>query len=87
MNELTLVVEAAKAMGAMTPIAKAAKAVKEKHAFVPTGIPCRDTGKVHMFLKASCGQGAMSIGSVCPTCRISLHDHGQAIGKQPIDLG
>ena len=84
-------------MGVMTSIVEAAKAireravkekpVKEKHAFVPTGIPCRDTGKVHMFLKASCGVGAMSIGSICPTCRISLHDHGQAIGKQPIDLG
>ena len=79
-------------MGAMTPVVEAAKIVKEKrpkekHPFVPTGIPCRGTGRVHMFLKVSGGVGAHSIGSICPSCSISLHDHGDAINERPIELG
>jgi hypothetical protein len=70
--------------GIMEEIAEKAKARKERlRALKADGPSCSVPGLMHPILGTTGDVGGHSIGSVCPSCGISLSSHGEAVPKEP----
>ena len=57
---------------------------KKNNVSKSTGPLCTDTTKVHPVLSATDDDIRHSIGSICPSCGISLLNHGEAVRKEGV---
>ena len=65
------------AVASMSDIAHAARNVKKQSTGV--GPSCIDFTKIHPILPQTGDKESHSIGSICPSCGISLYSHGEAV--------